>query len=137
MKKTLGLGILAGVVMLILGFAVMYLFGAIFPSTAAEYENLNIFRAMDDPLMSIFYVYPFILGIVLAFVWNKSKSLFKGTTGKRAVNFGLTYWLVASLPGMVITYASFQLSFLLVFTWLMLGLLYGIIAGLVFAKYNK
>ena len=137
MKKILGIGILAGIAMLVVGFLLTLLFGAIFPSTAAEYENLEIFRAMNDPLMSLFYAYPIILGIVLAWIWNRSKGLFKGSPGKRAVNFGIAYWLVASLPGMIITYSSFQLSFLLVFTWLIGGLINGIVAGLIFAKMNK
>ncbi len=137
MKKVILPGILAGVLMLIIGMGVSYLFNFIFPSVAAEYNNIALFRPWSDPLMQIYFAYPFLLGIILAWAWDKSKSLFKGGQGKRAVNFGLAYFLIAGIPGMFITYSSFQLSFLIIFTWLISGLINGIIAGLVFVKMNR
>ena len=137
MKKVILPGILAGILMAIIGMAIGYLFNIPFPSLMLEYENINVFRAFDDPLMSLFFLYPLVLGIVLAWVWDKSKSLFKCKYFKRALAFGAVYFLVATIPGMLITYSSFQVSLLIVGTWTLNGLLNGIIAGLVFGKLNK
>lgn len=73
---------------------------------------------------------------MLAWAWDKTKGLFKGSAEKRGINFGLVIWLISSIPGMVIIYSSFQVSLLMVFTWTLSGLVNGIIAGLVFVKMN-
>jgi len=137
MKKIIKPGILAGIAMLIVGMTVSYLLHFMFPSLAAEYNNTNIFRSWSDPLMSLYFLYPFTVGLILAWVWQKTKSLFKGSVKQKGVNFGLAYWLVSSIPGMLITYSSFKTSFLMVLTWLIGGLVNGIVAGLIFVKMDK
>jgi len=137
MKKIVLPGILAGILMAAVGMLIGYVFNAIFPSLMAEYNNTAIFRAMEDPLMSLFFLYPLILGIALAWLWDKTKGLFKSDNWKRGVHFGLIYFVVASIPGMLITYSSFQVSLLITSTWTLNGLANGLIAGMIFAKMNK
>jgi len=136
MKKIILPGLVAGLIMLVLGFATSYLF-MIFPSVAADYANTNIMRSWSDPLMSLFFVSPFILGIGLAWVWNRTKTLFSGTLWRRGANFGLIYFLIATIPGMIMSYSSFPLSFLTVLSWTIGGLLNGIISGWVLVKMNN
>jgi len=137
MKKIFWPGIVAGALLLIIGMGLNYLLNLIFPPVAAEYNNTAIFRPWNDPLMSIFFAYPIVLGIILAWVWDKTKILFSGNLGGRALNFAIFFWLIASIPGMIITYGSFQVSLLMVIIWLISGFINGIIAGLVFGKMNK
>ena len=137
MKKVVKPGILAGVLMLVAGMGLSYLLNFIFPSLAVEYENANLFRPWSDPLMSIYFAYPFVLGLVLAWAWEKTKKLFKGDDNKRGVDFGLSVWLITSVPGMIITYSSFQVSLLIVLTWTLSSLVNAILAGLVFARVVK
>ena len=136
MKKILLPGLLAGVVTLVASMALSFLFMK-FPSVAADYANTNLIRPWKDPLMSLFLVYPFVLGIILAWAWNRSKSLFQGTTVSRGIKFGLSIWLIASVPGMLISYSCFPLSLLTIISWLTDGLVNGSIAGMIFAKLNK
>ncbi len=129
MKKIIWPGIIAGIVMLILGMAVSYL-SMLLPAVALDYNNTSIMRPWSDPLMFLFFPQPFLLGIILAWVWNKTKGLF-------VLKFGLSVWLVATVPGMLISYSSFPLSFLTIFSWLVSGLVNALAAGWIFAKMNK
>jgi len=136
MKKVLLPGIVVGLSSLILGMAISYLF-MLFPTVTADYNNAAVMRPWDDPLMSLFFVYPFVQGIIFAWVWDKSKALFQGTSAKRGIRFGLAMWLVATVPGMLISYSSFPLSLLTIISWTVSGLITSIAAGMIFAKINR
>jgi hypothetical protein len=129
-------GIVAGIAILVLGMVISYLFMSI-PSVAADYNNAQIMRSRQDPLMSLFFIYPFVLGIALAWVWNRAKGLFKGSACKRGTHFGLSYFIIATIPGMLISYSSFPLSLSTIICWTVSGLISAIAAGCILARMNK
>jgi hypothetical protein len=136
MKKIIWPGLVAGFLMLIAGLIFNYITNTAFPSIAQEYQS-GLMRPWTDPLMMIFFLYPFILSFVLAWAWNESKKLFKGKDCKRGVMFALSIFLISSIPGMFVTYTSFNISFGMVLSWTVSGLIYLLIAGCVFARMNK
>ena len=109
MKKILGLGLLVGLINLILGLA------------------LSQFS---------YFVCPFLVGLILAWLWAKTKGLFKGSYFRRGFSFGLIYWLI-SIPGMVISYSSFPISLAMVFSWTLSGLVQYLAGGFILAKGNN
>lgn len=138
MKKIILFGLLGGLIVLILGTLCSQLFHFIFPSLKSEFENTALFRPWTDPLMSLYFLHPFLLGIILAWVWNKVKpvivvddNLLKG------VYFGLSAWVVLTLPGMLISYASFPISFLMIFSWTFNSLVELLCLGILFSKTLK
>lgn len=130
-------GLIAGVVIFLLGFLVTWLVEIIFPGIAKEYQNPAIFRPWEDPLMLAFFAYPFIFGVVSAYLWELLKGHLKGTPVNKALEFGKIYFIIATIPGMFITYTSFKLSLALVLLWTASGFLDAFIAGFVFTKLNK
>ncbi|MCL5798351.1 MAG: hypothetical protein M1366_06165 [Patescibacteria group bacterium] len=85
--------------------------------------------------MSLYFVYPFILGVVLSFVWSKTKNLFQGkSVAGKAANFGFTFWFLTSIPGMWITYSSFPVSFLMIASWSFSSLVQVLVGGLVISR---
>ena len=137
MKKAILFGLLAGLAMLIVSVALGPLFNLIFPSLAAEYNNTNLFRPWSDPLMYLMLVEPFILGIILGWIFYITKGLFKEKTAwKKGIYFGLCYWAI-TIPGMVISYSSFPVSLLMVVTWSVSILIQAIVAGLIYARFIK
>ena len=120
-------GLTAGVVVLIVGFGLNLLIGAVFPSIAQEYQNPAIFRPWTDPLMMAYFAHPFIVGLVLAYLWDKLKA-------KDALEFAKLYFIIATIPGMFISYTSFQVSLPMILAWIVSGFLQAFVAGLVFAK---
>jgi len=132
MKKIIWPGILLGLIMLIVGMIVSYLFMLI-PAVNADY-NSEFMRNWQDPAMMLFFLYPFILGIVFALLWNKTKSSFKGKM--RGCYFGWMLFFLTTVPGMLITYSSFNLSFLTIIGWSVSGLVNAKIAGFFLAWIN-
>jgi hypothetical protein len=137
MKKIISSGFVAGLVLLIMSFGLSILANFLLPSLATEYESA-IFRPWSDPRMWLYFLYPFTLALLLSWVWNETKSLIKATTQyKKGLKFGLIAFFVLSIPGMLITYASFNVSMLMILTWTISGLLDCIISGLIFSRMNK
>jgi len=131
-------GLIAGIAILVAGFVFSFLIQSIFPLIAMEYQNFSIFRPWDDPLMMAMLAYPLILGVVLAYFWGIIEKNFKeGDAVKKAVSFANLYFLIATVPGMFISYTSFQLSFLMIALWTASGYLDAFIAGWIFAKVKK
>jgi hypothetical protein len=88
--------------------------------------------------MLLFFVHPFLLGIILAWVWSKVNTVVTGDTDvTKGVNFGVAVWLVATVPGMLISYSSFPISFLMILSWTLSAFMELIIMGILFAKTLK
>jgi hypothetical protein len=132
MKRIIWPGLLLGLILLIVNFAVSYLFMLI-PSVNADYTS-GFMRSWQDPLMMAFFLYPFILGIILAAFWNRVKASFKGKM--RGCWFGWWIFFLTTIPGMYITYTSFNLQFLTILGWTISGLISAKIAGFLLAKMN-
>lgn len=133
MKKII-IGIAAGAMMLVIGLLVSFVFQTLFPSIQTEYQNPSLFRPWTDPLMSLYFVEPFITGIILVWIWNLSKGLIKGNKWfNRGLLFGLIYWVIC-IPGMIMSYTSFPISLLLVGSWSLTILLQALCSGLLFSK---
>jgi hypothetical protein len=120
-------GLVAGFVLLIVGMLLNWLLGAIFPTLASEYQNTRIFRPWDDPLMIAYFGYPFVLGVVLAVLWDRLKI-------KDPMEFAKFYFIVATIPGMFISWTSFQLSSLMILSWMLMGFIQAYVAGVVFGR---
>lgn len=128
-------GLIAGVTNLILGLILTQLFFVLIPSLAAQYQNTAIFRSWNDPLMILFFAYPFILGLVLSYFWSCVGKQLKGEKPvQKAFEFAKLYFLIATIPGMFISYTSFQISLLMILTWTMMGFIDVFIAGWIFAR---
>lgn len=136
MKKVILSGLLTGLIIFLASQIVSRIFGIIFPSINAEYQNTNLFRSFKDPLMLLFFVQPFLVGILLAWFWNKTKSIF-GENIKGGMKFGLTYWIIATIPGMFATYTIMPYSLAIVSSWLVEGLVEAILAGIILQKLIK
>jgi len=119
-------GLIAGVVLLVVAFGFTWL-NNLFPTLSAEYQNPAIFRPWEDPLMMAYFFYPFILGFVAYYLWGK--------VGKpKPFEFAKLYFWVATLPGMFVTYTTFQISLLMVVSWAVIGFIQAYIAALIFTK---
>jgi hypothetical protein len=130
LKKVLIIGFAGLIVSMLLTF----LFGAIFPGLQAEYQNESLFRPWSDPLMTVFFAYPFIFAITASYLWKLVGEKFKGNAGNRANQFAVLYFVIATIPGMFASYTTFAVSFPMVLTWAVSGFIDAYIAGYVFAK---
>jgi hypothetical protein len=135
MKKILIPGIVAGIAMLVVGLVLSYLFGAVFPQVTTEYQTPGLFRPWTDPWMSYIYVHPFIMGVLLAWLWQMTKGMVKDSSPiKKGYKWGCYLWVVFGIPGMLMTLSSFPVSYLMVASWSISALVQYKLAGIVFAK---
>ena len=84
MKKVVISGLVTGIVMLIVGLGMGPISNYLFPKVITEYQNPQLFRAWTDPIMSLYFLHPFLVGFILAWIWNKTKPLFKKNSGGSA-----------------------------------------------------
>ncbi|MBI4991107.1 hypothetical protein HZB96_03360 [Candidatus Gottesmanbacteria bacterium] len=138
MKKIALSSLVAGIVMIITSMMVGQVFSSLFPTLAKEYNNPSLFRPWSDPLMSLFFLYPFILAIVLSVVWEKTNKLFSGKTSfDKALKFGLAYWALTSITGMLISYSTFPVSLLMIVSWSISSLITVIVGSYVIVRMYK
>ena len=65
MKKVIISGLVAGIVLLILNMGFSFLISFLLPGIEAQYQT-EIFRPWSDPLMWLYFIYPFALAMVLS-----------------------------------------------------------------------
>ena len=132
MKKFLIKGIIAGVVLLGLSYAALYLMVTLFPALAEQYYD-PIFNFEGDKKV-LYFLHPFVLSFALAWFWKRYKSLFHGPFWWRGIEMGLVYGLIATIPSMWITFSSLAVSLAMVASWLAYGVFQAIVVGVIFAK---
>jgi hypothetical protein len=134
MKKIIVVGLLAGLVLLILSILGLYITIWFFPGLAAQYYDPAFDTGPDKYLL--YYVHPFVIALALSWFWDRFKTILKGSFLTRGMEFGVIYTVIAILPSLWLTYSAISVSLAIVATWLLFGLLQGLIAGLIFEKLN-
>ena len=134
MKKIFTSGLLAGVVLLIAGYAALYVVIMLFPGIAEEYYSPT-FREGSTHLW-MYLAHPFIMAITFSWFWENFKTNIQGSLLYRGVWVGLIYGAVALLPAMWLTFSSLDISLKMVLSWYVYGLFQACVAGLIFAKTN-
>jgi hypothetical protein len=134
MKKVFLSGLVAGIVLLLCSVAGLYVTLWCFPSLAAQYFDPGF--ATPSSRYMIYYLHPFVISMALSWFWDRFKGTLTGSFISRGIEFGIIYALIAILPMMLLIYSAINVSLMMVLTWLIFGLLQGVIAGFVFEKMN-
>jgi hypothetical protein len=134
MKKIIIPGLIAGTILFIVSYGGLYTALHLFPKLFIEYNN-PLFNS-DGSRDLLFYLHAFIISFALSWFWDRFKSLFHGHYLLRGLEFGFVYSIVALLPVMWITFSSLDITFLMVLSWFLYGLMQTIVTGIVFAKIN-
>lgn len=137
MKKMILPGIVSGIAMILTGMFINMPLNALFPAVQAAYNNVALFRPWSDPLMSIFFLAPLWIGFVFAWSYPKLKKYLKGAECMKGLKLGTLYLLIATLPGMFITYSSFQVTVPMTLSWVFFGWIQYVVGGIVVAKMMK
>jgi len=135
MKKVIISGAIAGCVLFIISYGGLFLAVRFFPRLFIEY-NGPLFNS-DGGKDILFYLHAFIVSFALSWFWDRFKGLFKGASILRGLEFGSVYAIIALLPVMWISYSALDITFPIVLSWFLYGLVQAIIAGVVFAKVNS
>jgi hypothetical protein len=126
-------GLIAGFSILVTAMTFNWLSEAVIPGLAKEYQNISIFRPWNDPIMMLYFVYPFILGFVLQKFWELIQNKLSGKGIQKVFEFTKLYFVIATIPGMFISYSSFQVSLAMILSWTVGGFIQTFAAGYIFA----
>jgi len=131
-KKFLISGILGGIVIWIISFIFDYLVVMAFPYNILELGGM---RAIDDPLMLLFFLSPFVTAFAMSFVYPYLN--LKGNFMQKGQKFGFLVWLVAGVPSAFIVYTSMTYPIGFTISSFIGSLLYMIGGAIAIAKFME
>jgi len=96
-------GIAAGFLLLVLMMVSGFLVNMVMPADMSQYEGM---RAMDDPVMTLFYLYPFVVAFAAAGVFDCVKGCLKGDSVQKGLQFGGLLLLIMTVPSLYVMVTS-------------------------------
>jgi hypothetical protein len=124
-------GILGGIAILIISMLFSMLFQAAF---GYDIMKLDGMRTINDPIMALFFLYPFVISFTVAILYAKTRKAFSGTTMQQGTSLGLIAWIVASIPSAFIVFSSMNYPIGFTINSIAGPLIYMVIAGIIIAK---
>jgi hypothetical protein len=103
-KKVLIAGIAGGILLLVAQFVFSMVANIIAPYDIFAIGGM---RARDDPVMLLFFAYPFVLAFTSAIAFDRVKGALAPTCcGGAGFAFGLILFLLITVPSMFVIYSS-------------------------------
>jgi hypothetical protein len=102
-KKILIGGITGGILLFIAQFAFSMIGNLISPYDVFAIGGM---RARDDPVMLLFFAYPFVLSFTSAITFDRVKAALGGSCTGPGLTFGLILFLLVTVPGMFVIFSS-------------------------------
>ena len=122
LKPVLLSGIAFGAFSVVAGAILGVLWEFIVPGYSSLYPA-QVFRAFNDPLMQVFFLVPFIEGVIFAYFYESvNKVISCNTPFERGTTYGL-FFLIGTVSGLLMTFTSFNVSAMLVVVWVLQGLI--------------
>jgi hypothetical protein len=116
LKNVVIIGITGGIVLLVVTFGADALVQLIAPYNLFELGGM---RAINDPLMMLFFLEPFLFSVIVAITWSLTGRCFTGSDVEKSLKYGGFLFLLIIVPNTwvifsTMTYpAGFHLSNLL------------------------
>jgi hypothetical protein len=80
-----------------------YLVNLVLPADISWYRGM---RAMNDPIMNLFCLYPFVIAFAAAIVFNRINGCLNGTPARKGLMFGAMLICIMTVPGLYVMYTS-------------------------------
>jgi hypothetical protein len=103
LKKIIIPGIAAGIVMFIVTMAISAIMQALFQYNVLELAGM---RTINDPIMILFFLYPFVLAFAMAIAYSSLQKSFDGSLANKGIKFGLLVWIIAGIPSAFLVFSS-------------------------------
>jgi hypothetical protein len=133
-KKFIVSGLVAGLVIFTVSMLSSMVFQALF-----NYDVLKLggMRSVSDPIMILFFAYPWVLGFAMVLAYSVFRDCFKGKNWEKAKKFGITMWAVVSIPSAFLVFSSMDYPFGFALSSLIGGLIYMILGAYAITKFYK
>jgi len=130
-KQILVGGILAGIVIFVISWIFSWL-----SQTISQYNVLELagMRAVDDPVAILFFVYPWVLGFALSYVYSYFDKALEGDSTAKGWKFGLLMWIVVSITSAFLVFGSMNYPVGFTVNSVVGPFIYMLVAGIIIAK---
>jgi hypothetical protein len=127
-------GFSAGALLFVLLFCLNIVMNKLIAYDIAKFGGM---RPMDDPVMMLFFIYPFVVAFAAAYVFDIVYPVLPGSGMQKGVSFGILLLVIIAIPSNFAMYTSmdwpvtFYIGNLI---WAVIGF---ILTGMVFARIWK
>jgi hypothetical protein len=80
-----------------------YLVNLVMPTEIGQYGGM---RAMSDPIMNLFYLYPFVVAFAAAIVFDCVRECLKGDPIQKGLMFGGLLLILMTVPSLYVMFTS-------------------------------
>jgi hypothetical protein len=102
-KKILISGIVAGIVVLVLSMIISSVTQTLFNYNLLSLEGM---RSVNDPVSVLFFLFPFVIALAMAMLFDFTRRSFTGTAMRKGIMLGLLGWMVYGIPSAFIVFSS-------------------------------
>jgi hypothetical protein len=133
-KAILVSGLIAGVVVLVLSMVISTVMQAMF-----DYDVMALagMRSVNDPVSILFFLFPFVVGMAMAILYDFTKKSFTGTTTRRGILLGVLGWIVFGVPSAFIVFSSMDYPIGFTVNSVVGSLVYMLGAGIAITRLSK
>jgi hypothetical protein len=133
-KKIVISGFVAGIVVLVLSMIISTATQMLFGYNVMALAGM---RSVNDPVSILFFLFPFVVGVAMAILYDFAKESFTGSTTRKGVVLGLLGWIVYGIPSAFIVFSSMDYPVGFTVNSVVGSLVYMLGAGITITKLSK
>jgi len=127
--------LLAGAAVLAASLVINYtILPAYMPGLNAEYANTALFKPASDPAMYYLFLSPFVMVATYGLVYYFFREAMQYADNKD-LKFGFVMWIAGSIPGLLMTLATMNVSPVMIGAWMLSGFIMSMIGAIVMIRY--
>jgi hypothetical protein len=127
-------GLVAGIVVLALSMIISTVTQALFGYNVLALAGM---RSVNDPVSFLFFLFPFVVGVAMAILYDFTKKSFTGTATRKGVVLGLLGWIVYGVPSAFIVFSSMNYPLGFTVNSVIGSLVYMLGAGITITQLSK
>ena len=133
-KQIIAAGLIVGFIIMVIDIVIGGIFQIILPYNIFELGGM---RKIDDPIMLLFFIHPWVLSFTLSFVYSHFGKSLNGNYIAKGWKFGLLMWIVIFIPYTFLVFASMEYPIGFYLNSIIPPFFYMILSGIVIAKTFK
>lgn len=134
LRQVLTAGVSGGIILLILTFVADWIVQFIAPYNIFDVPGM---RSMGDPIGALFFVYPIVFSLIVAYLWTWIRVAFPGEPRDAGVRFGAFLFILIIVPNCWVIFTSMNYPAGFFFSNILTGLFAYPVMGYINARYNS
>jgi hypothetical protein len=127
-------GLVAGIVVLALSMIISTVTQSLFGYNVLALAGM---RSVNDPISILFFLFPFVVGLAMAILYDFTRKSFSGTATRKGVVLGLLGWIVYGIPSAFIVFSSMNYPLGFTVNSVIGSLVYMLGAGITITQLSK